>query len=842
MRKFVKKFFRALCFSLFLVFSQTSLFFKNFEVLAHQKEAHKSLQDEKIELASNLYMQELSFFELNELKQNHPERLLKKPEVFKNLNVVTSGDIDKDADVMFEKVKAFLESVGTLNKENYISKVREFLSVGPNGSKQIATASAQDFNSLESNPNYCIAYRGVSKKDEAERLRGGVVSNSDLYLVSDKHVSSAACSGFYTAPFYTRASVFVDFCDKDGFKNGEVVKFAIHKDAKIIDQNYLEDIFKRMIERHSDYSYFKELSNLFKVRGDYFEIYNSNFDYFVNFVKEKTGFDFFADVDTKPVKERFEAFGMNLAKILGMDFTGERVALIKEENLTDEQRQAREQFDDILYNHPCFGFGLVTNKYDRAAYGEKCRALDPLPFNFVLYLMKNQALLTKVYGYDAHVWVNDDFNLAREEELAKKHNSFFQVPGAGCDLTNFEHIIVCSDEFKPQEKLGLNSPLGFLETPRMQLASEVNSKLQPYSGDINADAEIMFEKVKEFLEAAEKDGISEKQLDDYSRKYIKQHVNSGCEKLSVASPEWFENIENNPDWLVLYRGISHKPFAESVRRGDVYIGGPLRGVNYVSNLAEEGNGIMLTSVFEHAKYWAKIPDIVHGDKNQEFGEVVKFALPKNSKIVSCKYIYSVFEKMLEKHPDYEPFKKHFELKKVLGDSYLNNSASFKVTNEFVKKKTGFDFFADADKKSLEERSELFEKAVTSLGLLVPEDKISKPIDEVFSDDQKKLADEFLELAKSVGYDMKEGDYLIDKIYFLGRNYGLLAKLMGFDVVYRYYPGVRLHRPEEYHGYFCDAGGNPEVNCLNVVDYSNLYVCSEPACVDAKIRHGEVILL
>ena len=62
--------------------------------------------------AYHLFNRKVCLFELNELKQKHPEMLTQNLDVFKNLNIINSGDVDNDSEIMFLKVKNFLENMG----------------------------------------------------------------------------------------------------------------------------------------------------------------------------------------------------------------------------------------------------------------------------------------------------------------------------------------------------------------------------------------------------------------------------------------------------------------------------------------------------------------------------------------------------------------------------------------------------------------------------------------------------------------------------------------------------------------------------------------------------------
>ena len=762
------------------------------------------------------FLKKMSHYELNELQQHNPEKLTSS--IFKRMNYVKSGNLDADAELMFEKVKPFLEEVRGKSRDDYVNYVKQYMHTNIG---KMTAVDASEFAKIENDSDYLVTYHGCADKSACEVLRRGtaIIDGAD----DNSDVFPLGCHSLMTCPYLTRGCVFME--------NGEVVKFATNNKAKLINQDYLETVFKRMIEIHSDY--FNDYLSLLKLCGDYNLTLHPNFVYLNDFIKEKTGFDYFANVDSKSAQERLLELSQKYYDLSGAPInTGQSVIdgpladvvsrsnFLHDNEISEEQRQVRKELDNLVLQHP-----MPCNFFDKCSvetWAYKLGNIDRLVFDPVLWLRYDQGLLTKLFGFDVHVRVDDRWNSDKAVEQAERSGSFVQFPEAVFDIVNFDNVFVCADEFKPELKLGLNSPYDAEKLlPSVVTAAEVNKKkINLYSGDLNQDAELMFEKVRLFLEEAEKAGVTEKQIDDYSRNYIKQNSNSQCGSISVVNSEWFDEHKDDSDWLILYRGISNKPFAASARRGEVYVGGPVRGNYYPSNLAQTGNGIYLTSVWQHAKYWAQIPDVVKGDKNQKYGEVVKFALPINSKIVTSAYIRKVFDKMLETHPNFPYFKKFKDLEKINGYCCNAWSASYGILFDWVKQKTGFDFFADVDKKSPQERAELFEAVFKEL----LEDK-----------EKAKELSEFIK--KNYGDNFALSDYLIDKIFFLSRNIGLLAKLMGFDVVYDYYPGCVVDSEKPF-----DVYGNPEIDEFNVVDFSNLVVCSEPLDIKARIRWGEEIVL
>ena len=771
--------------------------------------------------AYHLFNRKVCLFELNELKQKHPEMLTQNLDVFKNLNIINSGNVDKDSEVMFSKVKAFLENMGDQTRENFVLAHNNCLSIDTNNEPQkTMTATSKEFSDLEKNPDYAIFYRGFGRKSDVERVRQGLIRNSDFDSDLRARLNpdfGGMLSPLITTPFYSVASMQAVDENENGNitgEYGEVVRFALNRNAKVVSKEYLKEIFDNMIKKHSEY--FKDYLNFVKIHGGNLSSLTmlEGFADFADFVKVKTGFNFFADIDKKTYDERlteflkrlYGIFGLKLAKNNGGQLVAEDSPILSK--LTPEQEQAIHEMNNIFEKH---------------RHNSELRLFHP-----VSTLSRDYELLAKLMGYDAFAFQPSWFDLA---EMCRNGKDFMHIRLMAepvLNIVKFDNITVCSDEFDLKQKLGLESVFDLIKQNPYIYAKrpyDVERSLKMYSGNLSADADVMFEKIKEFLETAEKQGVDEKGLADYSLNYIKKNVNSGHEKIISATSEHFKQFENNPDYLILFRGIHEKPYYESARRGEVYIGGPVRGSKYNlpglgSNGAQEGSGIYTTSAPAYAIPYARL------GSDCDFGDgVIKFALPKNSKFVSVDYLHDVFEEMLRKHSDYSPFKKYIEFKKTFPNNWLYYSSSFLVDAEFVKQKTGFDFFADLDNKPAQEREECFRKKesiiefygnrVGSFGLkLMYLEDWSKDIAEIAK--TKGIAYE------PVGPDFPE-DYIMDKVCFLSLNYGLLAKLMGFDVVCstmysRPVPDVFTSKLSLY---------TPIESCFNIVDYSNLVVCSEP---------------
>lgn len=339
--------------------------------------------------ACNLFNRKAYLFELNELKQKHPEMSNQNVDVFKNLNIINSGNVDNDSEIMFSQVKNFLENMGDQTRENYILAHNNCLSIETNNEPQkTMTATSKQFSDLEENPDYAIFYKGFGRKSDAERVRQGLIRNGDFDSGLRARLNpdfGGMLSPLITTPFYSVASMQAVDENENGNitgEYGEVVRFALNRNAKVVSQEYLKEIFDNMIKKHSDY--FKDYFNFVKIHGDNLSSVTmlESFADFANFVKAKTGFDFFADLDKKTYDERltefrerlYGIFGLKLAKNNGGQLVAEDSLILSK--LTPEQEQAMHE---------------MNNLHNSAVK----------LFHSVFTLSRDYELLAKLMGYDA---------------------------------------------------------------------------------------------------------------------------------------------------------------------------------------------------------------------------------------------------------------------------------------------------------------------------------------------------------------------------------------------------------------------------------------------------------
>ena len=175
--------------------------------------------------------------------------------------------------------------------------------------------------------------------------------------------------------------------------------------------------------------------------------------------------------------------------------------------------------------------------------------------------------------------------------------------------------------------------------------------------------------------------------------------------------------------IKLYRGVTKKEYADDLKNGHIYISGNDLTINV------SGSGIYTTDNRERTEAYV-------GDT----GEVINLSLKQSARVIDRTYLEKIKNIMCQKHPD--EFKQSQEI-----DQY-NLTAEGKWNHDYLKSY----FKEDYDKLDSLPKSR---------------------IDEAF----KKMREE---LSKQSFYGK---NYYLDKKDAIFYNSGLLARLLGYDVLY-----------------------------------------------------------
>lgn len=236
---------------------------------------------------------------------------------------------------------------------------------------------------------------------------------------------------------------------------------------------------------------------------------------------------------------------------------------------------------------------------------------------------------------------------------------------------------------------------------------------------LKKDAEYLYEKINSFL--LENKDIPPEKFDDICKEYMAMNITG----VKLLNEKDFE--EKSKDSIVLYRGISEKQFADSLKKGIIYTPSNVNNVR--------GMGIYTTTSLKCAQRYS--------DKNNP-ETIVKMLIPKiNIKILENKYLEKLKQIIRRTHP--EEFGMYSKDNKR---NYIFDSAS-----EFLKEKFG----------------EAFEK--------IRKEQIDDP------DEQEHIFKEVGETIRKDPIMVNRKRYFIENKAAIFYNSGLLAKLLGFDVLH-----------------------------------------------------------
>lgn len=254
------------------------------------------------------------------------------------------------------------------------------------------------------------------------------------------------------------------------------------------------------------------------------------------------------------------------------------------------------------------------------------------------------------------------------------------------------------------------------------------------------EADLLYTKVNEFLH--DNENISPENFEDKCVKYIQN--NSG--KPKILNKETFDAKSKNK--IILYRGINGenaKKYTEEFKHGKIYIGKNIHNVR--------GNGIYTTANYKCAQHFA--------DSNET---IVTMFLNNKKNILENKYLEELKDIMVKKHSDEFSY-----IVDSIKMDLLYSPIDYLATEYLFK-----EYIPDFDVNKLyelnfKEIAELEEK------LLPPEaladiDVLSKAAEKAKSDSR------YAELKQ-------EKKYFKDKKAALYYNSGLLAKLLGYDVLH-----------------------------------------------------------
>ncbi len=239
------------------------------------------------------------------------------------------------------------------------------------------------------------------------------------------------------------------------------------------------------------------------------------------------------------------------------------------------------------------------------------------------------------------------------------------------------------------------------------------------------DAELLYTKMTVFL-SKHKDVDPEK-IDDVCKEFMGGKI---PEENLLGEKDFKEKSIGN---IILYRGVTTKEYADEFKRGKIFL----------SCFGVRGSGIYTTTSLDCAKSFA--------DKQNFNDTVIKAFISKdNSKILDNDYLEKLRKIIIENHSE-----EFGEFENKYSNEYIFDSAS-----EYINKA-----FEEAQKK-------LDEMNLSEEDYVKEEEKVLKEVGNKLEKDPvfQKLRAE------------RKKYYTSNKAY-VWFNSGLLAKLMGFDILY-----------------------------------------------------------
>lgn len=368
---------------------------------------------------------------------------------------------------------------------------------------------------------------------------------------------------------------------------------------------------------------------------------------------------------------------------------------------------------------------------------------------------------------------------------------------------------------------------------------------------VQADTEKLKQVVSNFMETIK--DVPEEDLSQKISEYIRNNQKNGNSSMQVVSSDKINEYDNDDNFIVNVRGVPKIAQVQEAKKGQyVFVGGK-------TNNSEKNNlssGIFVAPYSDGAEhytgFWKESIDS-NGKKLPQFvktGDLIYYTINKDAEFIASDYLRKIRDRMMDefaRKPEERPewfthylgalsdrnvldeaqsklLKNDYVLCFETGDDGGDNENykfcsiwdyNFRYIVDFVKVKKGFDFFDSKQGGKMSRLQELGKNFfdLCGCGFEVGKDgcwilRFTKI--ERLTEDQKQNRRELAKFWKGNNADSK--CWLVDKLARVVFDEGLLAKLMGYDVVY--------HLPDP------EASGNN--NCrwpseFLIVDWGNVFV-------------------
>lgn len=304
-------------------------------------------------------------------------------------------------------------------------------------------------------------------------------------------------------------------------------------------------------------------------------------------------------------------------------------------------------------------------------------------------------------------------------------------------------------------------------------------------------AEKLYIKVKDFIKDSDQKGVTAENFEEYVRNFVTNDDRTSS-KMRRGTFDEFKKMKGQPEkFLIIYRGVPEKSYADSLLDGQFWCGGRWR-CRFLGSDHRSGteHGMYTTTDFEHAENYErkKIENkSCESEWNVRNGGVVEMAIDlQKTKIIERGELEAIKNTMLCLHPEFADYCKVFN-KMIPKDLYY--SSAFKYYAQAFKETFGFDV--------LDIRQHLENELIKSGDKEFTADKIKAAHeDEHCTRNEHDLYYRVREVLDSIVFrnkpfclkfselmeQNKEKIHIINKEHAIANDLWFLAKLMGYDAV------------------------------------------------------------
>ena len=305
---------------------------------------------------------------------------------------------------------------------------------------------------------------------------------------------------------------------------------------------------------------------------------------------------------------------------------------------------------------------------------------------------------------------------------------------------------------------------------------------------LKPEAEKLYAVMKAFVDESDKKGISAEDFDDYVKSYL---IQSSSGAMSLCNREDFEEyMKQHSNMERIFRGINDLKMVDSFRNGTPYIGGPMRG-HYFSggNGSALGSGIYTTSDVNYASGFA---DNFKFEKDEQknlqwmsasdsVGGILEMAIDENEvEVIGTYDLDAIKFTFLYYHPEFMSFAKLYDegLGSVMAFGCVVELFGMNYHDKFIDqafKETFNCELVDAIKQVKSNYKNLNEQDEALLNRCLSNFREGR------FDNAACFTQYVNKLNELMNADQHK-PHVVDKMWAVYCDDGLLAKLLGYDVL------------------------------------------------------------